>query len=304
MHIAEERALVRRRALLVAALAGSVAGLTGCGIRMATDAPHVPGIKKKGPPADQAALRKLWKHLDTTIQVAELDPSAWGKKLARLHKDQRARLTAVMATQGMTPPEHRIIPTGPTVHLGGLSSLEQAGARQTGSYVTLSARNLPMAAAISVSENAGAQLLGHGIRLTGGRMPKPAVVEAILPSLRAAVYAFEVIIAKTPLHARKGAEATLTMLHAARATWEASLGAKVPAAPDGFKLPVNPTTDATRRQLAQRVLTDLIDACAGQATATRVSPGALIGLTTLWADATAQLWRWGAKPTPFPGLVS
>lgn len=299
----DRRATVRRRTFLTAALAGSLVGLTGCGIRLESDAPHIPGIKKQGPPADQAVLRTLWKQLDAAIGTAALDSSGWATKLGAVHRAQRTRLTQVMATQGMTPPAHKALPSGPTVDLAGLFFVEQQGARQIGSYADLTTRNLPMAAAITVTQNAGAQLLGHGIEAKGGSVPKPAVVQAILPSLRAAAYASEVIIAKTPLDARKRAEATVTMLHAARATWEASLGTDVPPSPDGYRLPVSPTTDTARQKLAQRVLTDLVTACAGQAATTRGDRAALIGLTALWADATAQLWTWGAAPTPFPGMT-
>ncbi|MFC6707709.1 DUF4439 domain-containing protein [Flexivirga alba] len=300
MPNADQRAMLGRRALLAAVLTGSVAGLAGCGIRMEGDAPHIPGIQKQGPPPDQATLRVLVTSIDTAISAA--GHSAWETTLAGVHRAQRTRLLAVMATQGMTPAATTAQPTGPAVDPGAMFRFEQAGARAIGSLMTLSARNLPMAAAIAVTQNAGAALLGHRVAVNGGVVPKPAVVQAILPSLRAAIYAFEVIIAKTPLKARKRAEATLTGLHAVRATWEASLGKDLPTSPDGFTLPVQPTTNARRQQLAQLVLTDLVDACAGQVTATRSDRGGFIGLTTLWADSTAQLWQWGAKPTPFPGL--
>lgn len=303
MPKAEDRATLRRRSVLAAALLGSVTTLSGCGIRLASDAPHIPGIKEQGPPADQAVLRGLWSQLDTAIDATTADTSGWAKKLGALHRLQRTRLTQVMATQGMTPPPHTPQPTGPSVDPGALVSFEQEGARRVGSYVNLSTRNLPMAAAIAVTENAGATMLGHGIVVTGGTLPKPVVVKAILPELRAATYALEVIIAKTALNARTRAAETLTMLHATRATWEASLGEALPTAPDAYALPTNPTTDATRQQLAQHVLSDLIDACAGQVTATKGDPGAFIGLTTLWADTTAQLWKWAATPVPFPGLT-
>lgn len=298
----DQRAMVHRRAVLAAALAGSVGGLTGCGIRVANGAPHVPGLKQQGPPADQAVLRSVRRQLDGAIEAAAADSSAWAEKLAAIHREQRTRLTQVMATQGMTPaPTPR--PTGPKIDRPALFLVEQRGARQAGSCVNLSARNLPMATAITVTENAGATMLGHSIRLSGGTVPSVAVVLAILPALRAAIYALEVIVAKTPLTARKRGDATLTTLHAARATWEASLGKDLPTPPDGYALPVDPTTSSTRRTLAQRVLTDLITACAGQASATRGDRGALTGLAALWADGTAELWQWGATPTPFPGLT-
>lgn len=296
----DQRAMVHRRAVLAAAVAGSVGALTGCGIRVENGAPHVPGLKMQGAPADQAVLRSVWRQLDGAIEAAAADPSGWAKKLAGIHREQRTRLTQVMATQGMTPAPR---PTGPKIGRPALFLVEQRGARQAGSCVSLSARNLPMATAITVTENAGATMLGHGIRLSGGTVPRVAVVLAILPALRAAIYALEVIVAKTPLTARKRAGATLTTLHAARATWEASLGKDLPTPPDGYTLPVDPTTSATRRTLAQRVLSDLIAACAGQASATRGDRGALTGLVALWADGTAELWQWGATPTPFPGLT-
>ncbi|HWC23105.1 MAG TPA: DUF4439 domain-containing protein [Flexivirga sp.] len=305
MPIAEQRAMVRRRAVLAAALAGSVAGLSGCGIRLESDAPHIPGIKKQGPPPDQKPLEQLFFALRKTATAAASAPAAdlWAGKLGTMHLAQAKRLTAVMSTQGMKVPSYHYSSSGASGDLVDYKSAERINARRIGSLTDVTERNLPMAAAIAVTQNAAAHVLGEYVEPAGGSVPKTAVVEAILPSLRAAAYALEVIIAKTPLDARKRAEATVTMLHATRATWEASLGKDVPPSPDGFTLPVNPTTDDARQKLAQRVLTDLITACAGQVTATRGDQGAFIGLTTLWADSTAQLWRWGAAPAPFPGLA-
>ena len=161
-----------------------------------------------------------------------------------------------------------------------------------------------MAAAIGVTHAAAAQVLGKTVDIAGGAVPQAARATAILPSLQAAVYAFEMIVAKTPLHSRQGAEATLDTLRPARSAWEAALGDHAPLQPDGYALPVQPSTTATRTQLARRVLTDLIDACAGQAAATHGDRPSFLGLTGLWSDATAQLWRWGAAPAPFPGLVT
>lgn len=307
MPNAEQRAMVRRRAVLAAALGGSVAGLTGCGIRLESDAPHIPGVKKQGPPADQAVLRKVLHAVTGGATVAAAESSTWAKRLAKIHRAQRDRLTKVMATQGMTPsPAPTDDGSGGTsdTSLAPLDLFEHGAAGEMKLLAGLSTRNLPMAAAIVVTHAAAAQILGAPNNPSGATVPKAAVAQAILPSLRAATYAFEVIVAKTPLDARKKAEATLTVLRATRATWEASLGKDVPTSPDGFTLPVQPTSDARRNQLAQRVLTDLVSACAGQVTATRGDRGAFVGLTTLWADATAQLWEWGAKPTPFPGLTS
>lgn len=305
MPINDHRAVAGRRAVLAAALTGSVVGLTGCGIRMESDAPHIPGVKKQGAPADEAVLRKVLRTVAWGAALAATESSTWAKHLAKVHRAQRDRLTKVMATQGMTPSP---APTGggsgtvSETSLAPLDQFEHGAAGEMKLLVALSARNLPMAAAIAVTHAAAAQVLGAPDEPSGGEAPKAVVVEAILPSLRAAVYALEVIVAKTPLPDRKKAEATLTTLRVTRATWEASLGKDVPPSPDGFTVPVNPTTDASRQKLAQRVLSDLVAACAGQVTATRGDRSAFIGLTTLWSDATAQLWKWGATPTPFPGL--
>lgn len=294
--------LLRRRAILAALAAGSLGSLTGCGIRLERDAPRIPGIETQAPPADQAPLRRLAIQLDAAIDTAALNPAAWPTKLGTIHRAQRTRLTQVMATQGMTPPARTPQPTGPTVDPAGLFSVEQAGARQAGSWANISAPNLPMVAAITATESAGARMLGHGIEVGGGTVPKTPVVQAILPSLRAATYALEVVVAKTPVKQRPKGEPTLTFLHATRATWEASLGKDLPAPPDGYALPVQPTTDAGRHQLAQQLLGDLIDSCAANILATRGDTGSFIGLVNTWADATASLWSWGAPPTPFPGL--
>jgi hypothetical protein len=308
MPNAEQRADLRRRTVLGAALGGAVVALTGCGIRLERDAPHIPGIKTQGPPADQAVLRTLLTQVEATITAATLSSSSWAKSLAHIHRAQRSRLIQVMATQGMTPAPTPTAPasTGtasPPAHLP-LAAEEQHLAVRIGSLSAVSARNLPMAAAIGVTHSAAAQVLGKTVDIAGGAVPKTAEAAAILPSLQAAVYAFEVIVAKTPLHSRNQAEATLEALRPTRSAWEAALGDRAPLQPDGYALPVQPTTTAARTQLALRVLTDLIDACAGQVAATRGDRPSFLGLTILWSDATAQLWRWGDAPAPFPGLVA
>ena len=303
----EQHARPPRRAVLAVALTGSVLGLTGCGIRLEKDAPKIPGIKTQAPPADQAVLRKVLTDVAAAIMCAHYDDASWAPRLGTMHKKQRTRLTKVMATQGMTPAPRRRTGTGSGIVSDTepmpLATFEQQTAMDIGSLAGLTARNLPMAAAIGVTHGAAAQLLGRPAEPSGGTVPSPAAVPtAILPALQAAIYAFEVIVAKTPLDSRKRAEATLTALRPTRAAWEAALGADAPAQPDGYTLPVQPTSDARRTKLAHLVLGDLVDACAGQVAPTRGDRGSFIGLTDLWVTATAQLWRWDTTPRPFPGL--
>lgn len=302
MPEAEQRTTLRRRALLVAALAGSLAGLTSCGIRLESDAPHIPGLKEEGPPADQAVLRTVLTTVETAVRAATGDSAPWATKLARVHAAQRTRLVAVMATQGMTPAPTPTVSPATTVSAVALPTFEAGAARDIGALAGLTTRNLPMAAAIGVTHHAAASVLGRTVRVAGGSVPKPPQAAAILPSLQAATYALEMIVAKTPLKSRKRAETTVATLHAARAAWQASLGNDAPLQPDGYSLPVQPTTDASRTKLARLVLTDLQDACAEQVAATRDDRASFIGLTDLWADATTQLWLWGGPPTAFPGL--
>lgn len=310
MPNAEQRAVLRRRAFLTAVLAGSTLGLTGCSIRLESDAPHIPGIKEAGPPADQPILRTLLTGVETSAGLAAADTSAWAAKLARMHRAQQSRLIAVMATQGMTPSPTAASSTSPSAGSSPTSTpvtlvaSESAAAGNVGSIVGLTARNLPMAAAICVTHSAAEQVLGHPVAQTGAGVPKQAVIQAVLPTLRAAVYALEVIVAKTPPKSRKLATATLTPLEATRASWEAALGADVPPPSSGYALAVQPDTDAARRQLAQRVLADVAASCADQTTTTRTDLGSFLGVAALWADVTAQLWEWGAVPAPFPGLQS
>lgn len=302
----EQRAATPRRAVLGAGLAGSVLGLTGCGIRVEKGAPKIPGIKTQAPPADQAVLRRVLTNVQDAAASASRSSFTWAPALARIHRAQHRRLLQVMATQGMTPTptpsatSTRVLAVEPTP----LPALEEHQASQLGDLVDLTTRNLPMAAAIGVTHAAAAQLLGKPATPSGDTVPRPTQVPAaVLPSLQAAIYAFEVIVAKTPLDTRKKAQATLSSLLPTRAAWEAALGDAAPAQPDGYTLPVQPTTKAKRAELAQVVLTDLIEACAGQVSATRGDRASFIGLTGLWGTGTAQLWRWGATPTPFPGLA-
>ncbi|RNI23035.1 DUF4439 domain-containing protein [Flexivirga caeni] len=296
----ERRAHLRRRTVLSAAVAAAAAfGLTGCDIRLKKGAPHVPGIKTQSPPPDQPVLRQLLLQLDMAAHLQAKGKPALSQSLTRMHRAQRTRLIAVMATQGMTPAPQPTSAASPAP----LGLFEAGAAQGVGTLASLTARNLPMAAAIGVTFGAAAQMLGTAQPTPNPTVPKPAETTAILPALQAAIYAFEVIVAKTPVTARARAKATLTALSPTRSAWEAALGTNAPGQPDGYALPVQPTTDAVRRQLAQQVLTDLADACAGQIAATRGDAGSFLAVVHLWTDATAQLWRWGATPSAFPGLA-
>ncbi len=289
--------MLRRRALLAGAAGASLLALAGCGIRLERDAPHIPGLKTAGPPADQAALQGLLDVTTAAQAVAAADKAAWGPRLAAIHGQQVTRLTQVMATQGMTVRSATTSPVG-----SGMLPAEQAGVARLASIASTTSGNLPMAAAVVVSQAAACRVLGTPARFSGQELPDQQVLLAVLPALRTATYGFEVLAAKTPLKERKDAAAALQTLAAARSEWEAAAGSAAPAEPPGYALPVAPTTPDNRRALARRLLGDVATTAASQVDGVRGRASQLAGLAQVWSDAVGLGWQWGSAPTAFPGL--
>ncbi|NNG40366.1 DUF4439 domain-containing protein [Flexivirga sp. ID2601S] len=292
-------AMLRRRALLTGAAGASLLTITGCGIRLERDAPHIPGLKTAGPPADQAALQGLLDRASAARAAATADKSAWGPRLSAIHGQQATRLTEVMATQGMTARTGSAAPAGT-----GLLATEQAGAAALASVASVTASNLPMAVAVVVSQAAACRVLGKPAQFAGRVLPEQKVLLGVLPSLRTATYGFEVLAAKTPVKDRKDAAAALKIIAATRAAWEAAAGTAAPVEPPGYALPVQPTTPDNRRALARRLLTDVASAAASQVTDVRGRAPQLGGLAQVWSDAVGLAWQWGVAPTAFPRLSS
>lgn len=319
----DQRSLPRRSLLLLGAAAASTA-LTGCSIRLEQDAPPIPGIPTQGPVADQALLLSTLSGLRQLVQVAQrAGQIRWAPRLATLHRAQLTHLTQIIAALGIAVPSEPAAtppavssPTGTstagsrtsTAALAAtsatLAGVELAGlsASAIGAVARGDDTNLPMLGALLATRGAAAAVLGRPTAWTGDGGPSAPVAVALLNAVRPAVYGLEVVAAKTPLKDRATVRATLTPLYGARAQLEAVAGSQAPADQLSYALPVQVTDAASGRRLAQQLLGRVVTTAASQVPATHHQPGELTALLRLWSGATAESWRWGVTPTPFPGL--
>lgn len=308
-----------RRAFLLAAAGATAIGLTGCDIRLKKNAPDIPGIATQGPPANQAALLALLAGARAATAGSVPKSTSWVLQLATMHRTQVTKLEAVMASEGIVVPATSVAASGPAsstsaptsstavteLSTAQLLTIEKAGltASLLSEASKLTTSDLPMGAAVLATRVAATRVLGSPTTIAPQAAPPTTAVVAVLPNLRAAVYGLETIIAKTPENARSRAQATLTVLYAARSSYEAAAAGAAPVEPPGYDLPIQPTTDTARSRLAQQLLGTLVTTIASQVGQTHHQPAQFAGLVQLWGDVTGLSWQWGSSPTAFPGLV-
>ena len=293
-----------RRTVLTTFSLAVVASLTGCDVRLEKGSPQLPGLVTQGPPADQAALRRALTAVRSLRAAAANADGPWAAKLATAYGVAMSRLTQVMASDGITEPSASTTPAPTGLTAARLGGLQRASLSPT-AYVDVvhaTTPNAAMLAALLAFGAAGATVQGAAPEWTGEVLSAP-VSAALLPSVRAAVYGMEVIVARTAVRARPRAAGDVVTLDAARSRLELAAGTTAPAARLVYPLSVPPATDADRATLARDLLADVVTACASQARPTPGTSADLRALVHLWSDATAMAWRWGAVPTPFPGLI-
>ncbi|TWE12279.1 DUF4439 domain-containing protein [Rudaeicoccus suwonensis] len=311
-----------RRTLLLATVGTTALGLTGCDIRLKKNAPDIPGIAAQGPPENQAALLALLAGVRAATTNDVPTSTSWVSRLAMMHRAQLTTLEAVMASEGIAVPAASVATSAPASSTSSptsstsstavteptaaqLLTIEKVGltASLLSEVSKLTTSDLPMGAAVLATRVAATRLLGSPITLAPQSTPPTTAIVAVLPNLRAAVYGLETIIAKTPENARSRAQATLTVLYAARSSYEATAAGAAPVEPPGYDLPIQPTTDAARSRLAQQLLGTLVTTIASQVGQTHHQPAQFAGLVQLWGDVTGLSWQWGSTPAAFPGLL-
>ncbi|NHN54287.1 hypothetical protein G9U51_00620 [Calidifontibacter sp. DB0510] len=284
-------------------LAGGILALAGCGVRLERSAPRIPGIPTQGPPPDGELLLATIDRLNRAATTVGAAASPWGTRLASVHLTQSRKVIEVAASQGVRVPTSA--PTLPSTDGATPLAVESEGATPAVVRAIAGAEPaiMPMLLVIAATQAAGSSLLGA----PPAADPAPvsgSVANALLTPVRRATYAVEVAIAKTPLAQRTTLRALLTMLYAERSRIEVAAGAKAPAPPTAFSLPVAADTPQRRTQLVQRVLADVVQAC-GHATGTRDGLGGAdgaVGLVRTWGVFLSAAWTAGVAPAAFPGL--
>lgn len=295
--------LPTRRVMLAALAATAVPVLGGCSVRVEKDAPRVPGIRPQGPPADQATLLLALSGARSLVATSSSAPGPWGPKLLTLHRAQVARLLGVVATNGITaPPDPSPSPTGVTATALGALEAKHLNPTAWAGAASANPDNAAMLAALLATNAAAATTLETPPSWPLRASSAPICI-ALLPSVRTAVYALQVIAARTPAGDRSLVTTTVQVMSAARSRLEQGAGRAAPPSAQTYPLPTDPDTQGNRYLLARQVLTGVVDAAARTVPTTRGSVPDLKALTRESSDALSLSWRWGVRPEAFPGLI-
>lgn len=296
--------LVPRR-LALTGLGGSAALiLAGCDVRLEQDAPRVPGLETQGPPSDTPALQQTVAGRESLLTSLTQPAAGWQTRLKPVYQAQLTRLQAVMASAGMPQASATASATvGTAVTPFALALRAQLGSGAAARIAGVQMAYTPMLSAISALDAAAARVIGSAAVVPpSGGLPPP-IAAALVGSLREAVYALEVVAARTPIKSRTLATTTLHTLYPLRSRLDVAAGASAPAVQSSYRLVADPGTDSGRTRIAQHVLSGVVTACAGQSVATRGSGADVERLLDPWGSTLALSWQWGAAPTAFPGLV-
>lgn len=297
-----------RRAVLVGVALAGVGSVSACSVRLQRDAPAIPGIKTQGPPPDAAAFHAALASSQGLLNIAVTGPKPWGPRLTVMHRQQVGRLLAVMRSDGISPP---MPSASPSTSRATSTSTVALGRAEFLGVDTQSLRNVrsstptntAMFAALLASYAAAATVVGP-TPAWAELQPAQAMAVALIPAVRRAVYALEVIAARTPDKDRYLVGSSVLIMSAQRSRLEEAAGSSAPPAPLSYRLPTAPVSPATNSALARTVLAAVSQAAARSVDAHHESVDVVRAVVREWAEPTALSWRWGAPLAPFPGLAS
>ncbi len=167
----------------------------------------------------------------------------------------------------------------------------------------VTADNLGMLTSLTAHHAAGASLLGGDPGWPPLPGPEGEAAVELLPGFRAAVYAFEVITARTPADSRQLPEGTLRRLRRLADGLADLAGPDAPPPPLGYRLEHDTTTPEGRTALAREVLAALPPTLTARAGEHTGDADAVAGTVHLLAEVTDLGRRWGLALEPFPGMT-
>jgi hypothetical protein len=171
------------------------------------------------------------------------------------------------------------------------------------SLATVPTGSVPLIGSVLAQRAAAASLLGAPATWPEKAWSAPSLAASYLESTRAAVYAFEVVAAQSPVSPQRTlALSTLASLQARASEQETLAGASAGPPALGYPLPFPVTTPAAARKLAAAVLTDLRASVARDLGSTGGDLGPLGALVQWLADTEVLASRWGVQLAAFPGL--
>lgn len=330
-----------------------------CGIRLEDDAPRVPLVPTRTPiPLESELVALTGGTLALAIQAGTV-PGPLAASLATIHRRQHTVLRTTLlrgqvplslvdgpasspsassgspstspdpATSATGTPAPSPSPTASTIE--SLAAAETESAVRAAEFAGAEADLLATLAALHAQRFAAATLLSGTAPTVAGAAVTGDAVEAMAASTSAAIYLFEVVIARTSGRVRSRADTTLRVLRSVRADQMA--GGAGPGSTLGHPLPFPVTTAADAARLAREAMLALRAAYGGHLgalAATGAVPGADAGAAgestggaapgdaagagfgagaglaaaTRWLGAVeVQANRWGVTLAPFPGLT-
>ncbi|MDQ2849901.1 MAG: hypothetical protein M3Y49_04055 [Actinomycetota bacterium] len=297
-----------RRAVLVGVALAGVGSVSACSVRLQRDAPAIPGIRTQGPPPDTAAFHAALASSLGLQNIAVTEPKPWGPRLTVMHRQQVTRLLAVMRSNGISPSMPSASPSASPSTSTSTAALGYAEFLGVDTQALQNVRsstptNTAMFAALLASYTAAATVVGPAPAWVG-LQPTQGMAVTLIPAVRRAVYALEIIAARTPDKDRYLVGSSVLIMSAQRSRLEKAAGASAPPAPLSYRLPIAPINPATSSALARTVLAAVSQAAARSVDAHHGSVDVVRAVVREWAEPTALGWRWGAPLAPFPGLAS
>jgi len=318
-----------RRLVTLGALGGVVATLTGCGIRLEDDAPHVPLLPERSPIAGEESLLRLLAAVQGAA-LAPVDPkSPVSPLLAPLHREQARVLHDALRQRGVpedelpsaTPkPTASATPTGgtatptptptPSSASTDVASVE-SGILSAGAGCAEAAEDLrPTLLAILGQANAALDLVGYDLDRSAQTSSAPTwtTPEGLVPllaAMRTSTYYLQVAAARSTRSVRDDWAVGIGQLERVTAELVAAIGDGAPAPDLGQPLPHPVTTPAEAATLATETLSTLLRTFGTTLrSVTDADPDAAFAVAPRWlGTVAAQARRHGVPLTAFPGLA-
>jgi len=318
---------------------GSAILLSGCGIRLEEDAPHVPLIPERTPIPQEANLVALLHHMQSLRAAV---PAEYAAGLARQVEvlDSALRQAGVPQELLAAPSPSDAEPTAPSSGTSAstgssptsaTSSAQEPGSGSSSTSATTTDPAKPDAVGLALVASSAAQEVLPGaasalrptlaamtvswdllrqsldsnatqMALHPGKLPQAAAL-TLLSAAREAVYGLEVAAARSGGATRKRAIASLQTVRGRVSVLEGQLGDSAPATPSAYTLPLSVSDDSTARRLIRHLTAGLVTACGATLPEGTADPKtALASAGWLWESAALDA-EWGAPWSAFPGLA-
>ena len=312
----------RRTALRAAAWAGAAAMLSGCsGDRLRTPWAPEPPAQDTGPDAPDLPLIRAARHRVAGYRsaLAQVGPTSEQRALVRrldeLWTLQAERLELLLTALegpsgsddpavGTSPPDDAaatssapsdLLTLGRTVRADREVMVEEIGAS--------TATNRPMLLSLAAQQLFSADRAGAPVDWPALSGPTGAAAVPILATARPAVYALEVVAARSGGEEREAYEAVLAPLRGMTRTLTTLAGDAAPVPPLGYDLPEPLASRSDREGLARAVVADIAPAVLRVADRAGSDPAQVGSTLRLTVEATAWSRRLGADTTAFPGMT-